>query len=90
MTRQYKPIEVAVALSLYAYNVSPLTRAEKLYTHFEGRCAEVTDMLYILMNSPNSVATELAMPTALVYVNHALEKYGEEAARRVRVNLAGG
>jgi hypothetical protein len=89
MTRQYKPIEVAVALLLYGYNVSPLVRAEKLYEHFEGRCAEVMDILDILMNSPTSVATELAMPTALVYVNHALEKYGEEATRRVRVNLGG-
>ncbi len=89
MIQQYKPIEVAVALSLYAYNVSALIRAERLYAHFEGRCAEVTDILDILMNSPSSVATELAMPTALIYVNHALEKYGEEAVRRVHGNLGG-
>ncbi len=87
MPQQYKPIEVAVALSLYAYNVSAIIRAEKLYVHFKGNCAEVTNMVETLMNSPNSVVTELAMPTAFVYVNHALERYGEEAVERVRANL---
>ena len=73
----YTPIETAVALSLYAYNVSPMVRAERLYNGFAGNCAELSDLLHTLVYSPAYVATELAPPTASLYVRQALEEYGE-------------
>ena len=82
----YEPIEVAVALSLYGFNVSPGERAEKLYKHFDGNCAELEDLLRIMDKKVGYAATELAPPTAEVYVIHALEKYGEEAREHVRIN----
>ncbi len=85
----HTPIEVAVAMSLYAYNVSSGERARKLYDHFDGNCAEFHDLANILTHTPAYAATELAMPTASVYVDHALERYGEEARERVRVNMGG-
>ncbi len=89
-TQMYTPLEVAVALSLYAYNVSGGERAQKLYDHFEGRCMEIGDMVVSLVTSPCYVVTEFPMPTAAIYVQHALEKYGEEAINRVKINLGGG
>lgn len=83
----HSPIEVAIALSLYAYNVSPGVRAEKLYDHFAGNCAEPMELLDILQRRGAYAATELAFPTAQVYVEHSLEKYGREARERVRANL---
>lgn len=84
--RNYSPIEVAVALSLYAFNSHPYDRAQKLYDHFAGDCAEIEDMYNILNKSVGYATTEFAFPTAEVYVQHALEKYGKEAVERVRVN----
>ena len=83
----YTPIEVAIALSLYFYNVSPMERAKRLYEHFNGACADLDELSWLC-----SLAwgiTELAYPTAKVYVQHALERYGEEARERVRVNRQG-
>ena len=90
MTENYEPIEVAVALSLYGYNVSPGRRAEKLYSHFEGACAE-PDELLSYMETPRLAfaATEMAQPTAEVYIMHALERYGQEARERVEANRRG-
>ena len=82
----YSPIETAVALSLYGYNVSPMVRAERLYNQFAGNCAELSDLLFTLTHSPAYAATELAPPTASLYVKQALEEYGEEARNRCRVN----
>lgn len=75
----------AVAMSLYKYNVSPGERAEKLVEHFGERCAEPRELLR-LVNDFNW-ATEMAAPTALVYMDHALEKYSREAEERVQINL---
>lgn len=79
---EYSPIVVAIALSLYAYNVSAQERAEKLYRHFDGNCLEMDDMNRLLVDASACAATGLPYPTAKVYVQHALERYGEEAAKR--------
>lgn len=85
--QNYSPIEVAVAIALYGYNVPTADRAAKLYNHFKGHCAELYEIIHILSFSPAYAATSLAMPTAALYVQHALEKYGEEAKNRVKVNM---
>jgi hypothetical protein len=72
-----------MALSLYAYNVSPYERAQRLYNHFEGACAELVDLVEILDKQRGYEATALAFPTASVYVQHALAQYGEEACQRI-------
>lgn len=84
MNDRYSPIVVGIALSLYGYNVSPLHRACRLYDHFQGNCMELEDLLFVLSGPRAAYAmTELPLPTALVYLQHALEAYGEEAFRRV-------
>lgn len=84
-----EPLVVAVALARYSYNVSPGERAEKLYEHFEGQCAEPDDLLRVMLTDKMFMTTELAPPTGAVFVNHALEKYADEAARHVAINRAG-
>ena len=52
--RMYKPpgarrahdeaLIAATAMSLYIYNVSPGLRAERLYRHFAGACAEPDEL----------------------------------------------
>lgn len=84
-----EPFVVAVALARYSYNVPPGHRAEALYEHFEGRCAEPDDLLRIMLTDKMFMTTELAPPTGAVFVNHALEKYGDEAAKWVAINRAG-
>lgn len=79
-------LTAATAMSLYRYNVDPATRAEKLYEHFKGACAEPADLLALVDNP--CWATEMPHPTALVYLRHAMERYGIEAAERVRINHA--
>ncbi len=76
-----------MALSLYGYNVSPGERAEAIYRHFNGDCAEPEDLLAI-MKSPRLAfaATELAAPSAAVYVQQALDMYGQEARERCQAN----
>ena len=78
-------LAAAIAVSLYQYNVSAGERAAKLYAHFKGECAELDELL-IMVDSKNW-ATEMAAPTAQVYLEHALEKYMNEARHRVQVNL---
>ena len=75
---------VAVALSLYAYNVGPLERAKALYDHFDGACMEVDELLLrMLPDRVAHAATELPAPTAAVYVDQALARYAEQARKRV-------
>ncbi len=81
-----KPIEVAIALSLYAYNISPVERAKKIYSHFDGNCMDFTDLVRTFSGSSTFVVTELPYPSAVVYVEQAMEKYGGEACERVSVN----
>lgn len=82
----YSPVEVAMAISLYSYNVPAMTRAQKLYDHFDGNCAELIDLVDILHQRGEFFATELAYPTAKVYIDHALVMYGAEARYRCAVN----
>lgn len=84
VSQLYTPVEVAIALALYGYNVSPYDRAYKIYEHFDGDCAELDDLIQY-MQRYGSAPTALPFPSAEIYVQHALEKYGEEAKYRVRV-----
>jgi hypothetical protein len=83
------PVEIAMALSLYAYNVSPQQRAAELYHHFRGACMEMDELTYILTHRGPYAATELPYPTAKVYVEHALARYGKQAVERARIEAEG-
>jgi len=78
----YSPLDVAVALSLYAYNVSAAERAQRLYDHFDGECAEVDDMRLLLARNSVFAPTEFAPPTAALYVAQALDQYAQDAMNR--------
>lgn len=80
----YSPIEVAIALSLYGYNVSAYDRAKEIYDHFDGYCADMDELVRYMMNY-GSAPTAMSFPSEEVYVNQALEKYGKEAKKRVEI-----
>lgn len=88
--KAYTPIEVAISLSLYSYNVSPLERARRIYDHFEGDCADMDELVRIMSDYSGCAATELAYPSAAVYVQQALEECGEAATVRVRHSATSG
>ncbi|NIT58419.1 MAG: hypothetical protein GWN00_19985 [Aliifodinibius sp.] len=88
MIDEHSAMVTAVALSLYRYNVAPIVRAQKLYDHFVGNCMEMDELVHTLINMRGFEATELPFPTARVYIEQALERYGEEAQQRVMANLA--
>lgn len=80
----------ATAMSLYIYNVSADKRAEKLYHHFADQglpCGDPDDFLR-WVDMPYW-ATEMPAPTALVYLEHAVTRYGAEAEDRLQANLQG-
>jgi hypothetical protein len=83
--RTVEHLVAAVAVSLYTYNVAPIVRATDLYNHFSGLCAEMHELLELVDNK--CWATEMAAPTALCYLQHAMDKYAGEAEERVQVNL---
>ena len=82
----YAPIEVAIALSLYAYNVSPSDRARKIHKHFKGDCMEIDELVSLLERRSAYAGTELPFLSAEFYVQCALKMYGEQARGRVFVN----
>ncbi len=84
-----EPIVVAIALSLYAYNVDPGTRARKIIEYFIERgqgCMTAEELIdYFQSRHGAYLATELPFMTAEVYVQQAMAQYGQEAAQRVWV-----
>lgn len=78
---QFTPVEVALALALYGYNVSPTERARLIYRHFDGRCAEEQDLVRYCVDY-GTLPTAMAFPSVEVYTRHALERYGHEARAR--------
>lgn len=78
------PMVQAIAVSLYMYNVNSASRAEKLWVHFDGACAD-PDELQRMVDSPYW-ATEMAFPTAARYLYDAIEHYGSESWSRVEAN----
>jgi len=77
-------IIAAMAISLYQYNINSFERADKLFQHFQGNCAEMFELIQLV--DSKYWATEMAYPTAKIYIEHAMERYGAEAAERCRVN----
>lgn len=69
-----------IAMSLYKFNVRQGERARKIWDHFGGNCAD-PDTLCDYVDS-RFWATEMPLATAKVYLQHALERYGEEAKER--------
>ena len=84
MPEPYSPVEAAIALALYGHNVSPYQRAVAIYEHFGGECAELADLVEYMVRY-GSAPTSLAFPSAEIYVQQALDRYGAEARERVRV-----
>ena len=71
----------AVAMSLYIYNVNVMERADKLFQHFKGDCAEMFELMQ-WCDSP-SWATKMPPPTAKRYLHDALDRYKSQATDRV-------
>jgi len=83
---QYEPIDVAVALSLYAHNVEPSERAQRLFDQMNGECSALIDLVEIMVTSSATIATTLPPPVAAAYVWQAMQAYGAEAIHRNRRN----
>jgi hypothetical protein len=82
---KHDPLTVALALAGYHYEVSPMIRATRLYDHFQGDCMELSDLADMLTEHPGSAMLRLPGPTAVVYLKHALDRYGSEAWERARL-----
>ncbi len=74
----------AYAMSLYIFNVSPTVRARALYNSFIERelpCGTLEDF-DSWVDKPYW-ASHMPLPTAVLYMTHALARYGSEAEERV-------
>ncbi len=84
---EYEPVEVAIALALYAYNVSANDRVDAMHRE-AGRPLRVDHQFFQMverMGHP-SVVTKLDQRNADAYVRCAMMAYGEEARCRVQTN----
>ena len=79
----YTPLETAIALSLFAYNVSPGERAQRLDEHLGGDYVDLSYVSNLFSTRSVYAATELSLDVAEAYVDQALEMYGEQARERV-------
>jgi len=79
------PLDIAVALSLYQYNISPNACAQAIYDYYDGHCMELVDLIIAVKHG--HAATELPAPSAKQYVRMAIAQYGEEAKSRNEINL---
>ena len=77
-------IDDHIAVSLYQYNVNSFERADKIFQHFNGECADMHELVRLVDHK--NWATEMALPTAKLYLQHALDRYGVEATERRRSN----
>ena len=91
MVDECRELVSAVALSLYAFNVHAIERAKRLHDHFNGECMELQDLVDFFCGPRAQYwATELPMPTAAVYLAHAMERYEREAKERVVIEMLMG
>lgn len=75
----------AIAMSLYRYNVPPMDRVDAIAGIFDryNLPRPDDDDLWRWVDHP-CWATEMPMATAFAYMRCALDKYGAEAATRIR------
>ncbi len=82
----YEPIDVAVALALYAHNVEPSERAQRLFDQSGMDDTALIVLVEIMVTASASVATALPPKLAAAYVLQAMQAYGAEAIQRNRRN----
>lgn len=80
------PMEVAIALALYDFNSTPIARAKRLETTLPAEDVDPRQVAQILETDAISFGTRMHPIVARMYLKHALDDFGEEAQRRVRVN----
>lgn len=81
----YGPMEVAIALALYDFNVPAAARAKRLEAALPGEDVDLMAVTAILHSDAISFATRLHPNVAETYMRFALEAYGAEAKRRAQV-----
>lgn len=75
----------AIAMSLYRYNVPPTARVRAIAEIFDrDRLPRADDDDLLRWVDNPCWATEMPMATAFAYMRCALDKYGAEAATRIR------
>ena len=81
---EWSPLEVAIALSLYAERLPYQERSKALFAALD----EITLTDVERAAAPKATRFhELPLRLFSIYVQHALERYGEEARERVRASL---
>jgi hypothetical protein len=80
---EYSPVEIALALCLFDYNVDPSEKALLILEESKNlvTISEMRKLKSLLMK--DQYITALPIPTVRIYVKAALKKYGKEAKRRV-------